>query len=313
MNLIRHVTFRQLQVFEAIARTNSFTAAAEELCLTQPTVSMQIKKLTDAATISLFDYVGKRLYLTDAGKELLTASREIFESMSRFEMTVADMKGVKQGKLSLTAVTTAEYFAPRILGAFSQRYPGIKVVLNVTNRESILRRLVNNEDDLYIVGLPPDRDLHITPFLDNPLVVLAPPNHTLVGKRRVSLKRLSNEPFVVREPGTGTSMSFNRLLEERGLTITVRMELGSNEAVKQAVIGGLGLTVLSRHAAVHELQSRELAVLDVEGFPIDHQWHIVYPTGKQLSVVAQTFFNYLLKEGKDIAEEHLNNSISQDE
>lgn len=309
---IKNVTFRQLQVFESIARTGSFTAAADELCLTQPTVSIQIKKLTESVTVPLFDHVGKKLQLTEAGKTLLDCCLTISNELARFEMTVANMKGIKQGTLRLTGVTTTEYFAPRILGAFAQKYPGINVVLNVTNRASVLEQLNNNADDLYIIGgLPPeDLNLHITPFLANPLVIIAPLNHPLMKKRKIPLKDIVNEPLVMREPETGTSMIFQKLLHDHGLNMVSRMVLGSNEAVKQAVIGGLGLSVLSRHAVVHEIVNRELVLLDVVGFPINHQWHIVYPSGKELSVVAHAFFNYLLDEGKQIAEAHLYGDFS---
>ena len=147
---MRHSTLRQLEVFEAIARLKSFTRAAEELFLTQPTVSMQIKKLTDEIGLPLFEQIGKKIYLTDAGKELYQTCLGIFEHFSRFEMIASDMKGLKSGKLRLAVVTTAKYFTPRLLGMFCQEYPGIDVALIVTNRERVLERLSSNQDDLYI-------------------------------------------------------------------------------------------------------------------------------------------------------------------
>jgi len=309
---IRNVTFRQLQVFESIVRNGSFTAAANELCLTQPTVSMQIKKLNESVTVPLFDYVGKKLQLTEAGKALLDSYLVISDELSRFEMTIANMKGIKQGTLRLTGVTTTEYFAPRILGAFAHKYPGINVVLNVTNRASVLERIDDNRDDLYIIGgvSPKNFNLHVTPFIENPLVIIAPLNHPLMKKRKIPLKKIVDEPFILREPETGTSVIFHQLLRENNLSVNSRMVLGSNEAVKQAVIGGLGLSILSKHAVVHEIVNRELVLLDIVGFPINHQWHIVYPEGKELSVVAQAFLNYLLGEGKEIAEAHLYGNLS---
>jgi DNA-binding transcriptional LysR family regulator len=264
---------------------------------------MQVKKLTDAVGLPLFEQVGKRIYLTGVGKELAAICREIFETFSRFDMVVADMKGLKRGRLRLAAVTTAEYFAPRLLGPFCQRYPGIDVSLEFTNRERMIERLTENLDDLYIFGQPPeDIDVTFRPFLENPLVVLAPREHPLVGKKLIPLKRLGEEPFLMREPGSGTRKAVQRLFDEHGLSLQVRMELGSNEAIKQAIIGGLGVSVLSRHTLVLEVATGQLAILDVEGFPIQRYWYAAYPMGKQLSVVARTFFTYLQEEAKRIAE-----------
>ncbi len=303
---MRHTTFRQLKVFEAIARHGSFTRAAEELYLTQPTVSMQIKKLTDAVGLPLLEQVGKRIFLTDAGRELRDTCREIFERLSRFEMTIAEMKGLKQGHLRLAVVTTAKYFAPRLLGPFCQRYPGIDLALKVTNRERVLERLAENLDDLYIIGQPPeDLDVEYRAFLENPLVVLAPANHPLAGRRRIPLERLVQEPFLVREPGSGTRAAFERLLADHGLALNIRMELGSNEAIKQAIVGGLGLSVLSRHTLALDAAMGGLAILDVEHFPIRRHWYVAWPAGKQPSVVARTFLEYLETAGRELGEEPL--------
>lgn len=299
----QHATFRQLEVFEAIARLGSFTRAAETLFLTQPTVSMQVKKLTDAIGLPLFEQVGKKVYLTDAGRQLHTTCREIFDSLSRFEMQVADMKGLKQGQLRLAVVTTAKYFAPRLLGPFYEKYPGIEVALKVTNRERVLERLQDNRDDLYIIGQPPEGiEVVAQAFLENPLVVLARNDHPLAGKKKIPLQRLAQEPFLVREAGSGTRKAVERLFEERGLTMKVRMELGSNEAIKQAIAGGLGVSVLSRHTIALDATSGVLTVLNVEHFPIRRQWYVAYPAGKQLSVVAQTFLDYLKSVGRSIGE-----------
>lgn len=289
-----HATLHQLKVFEATARHGSFTRAAEELFLTQPTVSMQVKQLTKAIGLPLFEQVGKRLYLTDAGRELYSTCQEIFQRLDQLEMTVADLKGMKQGKLRLAVITTTKYFMPRLLGPFCQRYPGIDVSLTVTNHERVIERLANNQDDLYVMSqLPENIDIKSHPFLENPLVVVAPYDHPLAGEKQVSLKRLAEEPFIMREPGSGTRGAFQKLLDSQKLTVKVRLELGSNEAIKQAVSGGLGLSVLSRHTLLPEAANTELTILDVEGFPIARQWYVVYLSGKQLSVVANTFLDYL--------------------
>lgn len=303
---MRHATLRQLKVFAAIARHLSFTRAAEELHLTQPTVSMQIKQLSETVGMPLFEQIGKRIHLTGTGKVLHATCREIFNSIERFEMDVANRKGLKKGHLKLAVITTAKYFVPRALGPFCQRYPGVEMSLKVTNREGILERLANNLDDLYILGQPPDNlEVVHEPFLGNPLVVIARHDHPLAGKRRIALERIAKEPFLMREPGSGTRMAAQRLFDKNRLKINIRMEIGSNEAIKQAIAGGLGISVLSRHTLALEGESGPLAVLDVQGFPIERHWYAVYPAGKQLSVVARAFYDYLLSEGKRVAESPL--------
>ncbi len=299
---MHQATLHQLKVFEAVARHNSFTRAAEELFLTQPTVSMQVKQLTKAVGLPLFDQVGKRLYLTEAGQQLLLASREIFDRLDQIEMTVADLKGLKQGKLRLAVITTAKYFVPRLLGPFCQKYPGIDIALQVTNHRGITERLGENLDDLYIVSqLPEGLNLSYHPVLENPLVVLAAASHPLVGQKQIPIESLADEPFIMREPGSGTRKSVQELFDRHGVSVKVRLELGSNEAIKQAIAGGLGISVLSRHTLALEGATEQLAILDVQEFPIQNQWYVIYPKGKQLSIVAQTFFEYLLQEAKEIA------------
>ncbi len=290
-----HLTLRQLKVFKAIAEHLSISRAAESLFLSQPAVSMQLKKLTDAVGLPLIEQVGKRVYLTPAGNVLYESCREISESLERLEMAIDDIQGLKQGRLRLAVVTTIEYFAPRVLGAFCDRYPGIEVELEVTNRKRLLDRLATNQDDLYILGQPPDGvDVEAQPFMPNPLVVMAARNHPLAGASHISLARLLEEPFILREPGSGTRKAAERLFESYGLSPKVRLELGSNEAIKQAVAGGLGVAVLSRHTLSLEGTESPLVVLDVEGFPLEKHWYLVYPKGKRLSVVAQRFYDHLL-------------------
>ena len=214
---MRNATLHQLKVFEAVARHTSFTRAAEELFLTQPTVSMQVKQLAKAVGLPLFEQVGKRLYLTQAGKELYTTCQEVFDRMSQFETSIAGLKGLKQGTLRISVVTTAKYVIPRLLGSFCQRYPGIDISLTVTNHERVLENLSTNRDDLYIISQPPDDlDIAIHPFLENPLVVLAWRSHPLAQERHIPLKRLAEEPFIMREPGSGTRQSVQRLFDGAG-------------------------------------------------------------------------------------------------
>ncbi len=299
--MLKHATLHQLKVFEEVARSGSFTKAAEEMFLSQPTVSQQIKQLTKAVGIPLFEQIGKRIYLTDAGKEVLSVCKDISEKMSQLEMTLADLKGLKQGNLRLAVITTAKYFVPRLLGQFRHRYPGIKIALQVTNRKQVLDRLSENVDDLYILGQPPEGlDINLRPILENALVAIAPSDHPLAGEKNIPLQRLAQEPFIIREAGSGTRMAVEQFFAENRVEMNVEMEIGSNEAIKHAIVGGLGISVLSRHVLALEGTRGPLTILDVEGFPIQRHWYIVYPSTKQLSVVASTFLEYLLNEGKQM-------------
>ncbi len=299
---MKHITLHQLEVFEALARSGSFTRAAEELFLTQPTVSQQIKQLTKAVGLPLFEMVGKRLYLTDAGKDVLTVSQDITERLSQLEMTLADLKGLKQGNLRLAVTTTAKYFVPRLLGAFRQCYPGIKIFLKVTNRQRLLERLTENRDDLYILGqLPSSLDINLCPFLENPLVAIAPHNHPLAQEKNIPLQRFAEEPFIMRESGSGTRMAVENFFAQNKATFNIEMEIGSNEAIKHAIVGGLGVSILSRYVLALDGAKHPLTILDVEGLPIQLHWYVVYPATKQLSIVARTFLEYLLDEGKCLA------------
>lgn len=303
LHALRGTSLRQLQVFEAVARHRSFSRAAEELFLAQPSVSVQVKKLSQALGLPLFEHIGKRIYLTEAGECLYDASRQVLDILTRAEMKAADLKGLKQGHLRLAVVTTAKYFAPRVLGVFCQRYPGVEVSLKVTNRERLLERLHANVDDLYIIGRPPESpDLHFEPFVANPLVVMAARNHPLAAETGISLARIAEEPFIIREQGSGTRMAVETLFTGRGLKPRIRMELGSNEAIKHAIAAGLGVAVLSRHTLALAGESGPLAILDVEGFPLPWHWYVGFPTGKELSVVARSFLDYLQGEGRAIAE-----------
>ncbi len=294
-----HTTFRQLEIFEAIARLGSFTRASEELYLTQPTVSMQMKKLTENVGAPLIEHIGKRIHLTADGQQLAQATREIFAILDRFTMSVAERRGLKQGKLSLMAITTASYFAPRLLGEFAKLYPGIDVSLRVTNKEQVLASIADNLDDLYFLGQPPeDIDVIATPIMDNPIVVLAAPDHPLAHARKIPLEQLAKESWLMREKGSGTRNAIERRFAESGIAVHPRLELGSNEAIKQAILAGLGISALSRHALALN-QPDQFAVLDVDGFPILRHWYAVYPAGRQLSVAARAFLDYLLGDGKD--------------
>ncbi|NOT17379.1 MAG: LysR family transcriptional regulator [Sulfuriferula sp.] len=303
---MRHATLHQLKIFEVVARNLSYTRAAEELHLTQPTVSIQLKQLTDIVGLALLEQVGKKIFLTDAGRELLALCHNIFDGIARFEMTTSNMKGIKAGKLRIAAISTSKYFIPRLLGPFYEKYPGIEISLKVTNRERLLQRLSNNEDDLYILGLPPEHmGIALEPFLENPLIVLAPRHHPLAGQKNIPAARIAQEPFLMRETGSGTRLATERFFKDAHLSLNIRMELGSNEAIKQAVAGGLGIAVLSAHTLALERNADELVVLDVAGFPIRRHWYVAHPTGKQLSLVALTFLDFLRTASRPMAERYM--------
>lgn len=288
-------TLHQLKVFSTVAKHGSFTRAADELNITQPTVSSQVKHLAKAVGLPLFEQIGKQLYLTEAGEALVETCREVFDRLENFEMRVADLKGMKRGKLRLAAVTTTKYFVPRLLGAFCGTYPEIDISLQVTNHQHIMQRMANNEDDLYILSHPPeDIDLEVRKFLENPLVVVAKSDHPLAGKHNIPIKDLNGEPFISREAGSGTRRAVQELFNQQKISVRVRLELGSNEAIKQAIAGGLGISVLSKHSLFAEELQRELTILDVRKFPIERYWYVAYLSSKQLSAIAQTFLEYLL-------------------
>jgi len=303
--LARRISLRQLQVFEAVARLLSFTRAAEELFLAQPTVSMQIKKLESDIGLALTEQIGKKISLTDAGKALQQASRDILDTLGRFEMEVDDQKGLKTGQLRIAVVTTAKYFAPRLLGKFCQLYPGINVFLEVTNREHILERMSRNLDDLYLIGKPPEStELEFQPYLPNPMVVVAPANHRLANRKTIALSEIAPEYFILREQGSGTRIALETLFADAGYKIKVRMELGSNEAIKQGISGGLGISLLSQHTLTSG-DLNELAILDVEGFPVSWQWYVGHPRRKRLSVVAKTFIDFMYQHGPSLLPENI--------
>lgn len=289
-----HVTLRQLKVFEAVARLRSFSRAAEELHVTQPTVSKQIRLLNEEIGLPLFEQIGKKIYLTEAGEQLRATCGDWLETWGRFEQSIADLNGLRQGKLKIAAVTTTKFFMPRVLGPFCAEYPGIDIAMAVINRDRLLERLARNEDDLYIMGVPPEgRDIESEPLLENPLVVIASPDHPLAERKRIPFARLGKEEFLVREQGSGTRITMENIFAQKKTPLNVRMELGSNEAIKQAVAGGLGLGMISRSTLHANIAADDLAVLDVQGFPLKRYWYVVRPKGKQLSIVARTFLEFL--------------------
>lgn len=291
------VTLRQLEVFEAVARLESFTRAAESLHLSQPGVSMQIKQLEESIGLPLFEQLGKKIHLTAAGLEMYNYSLSIGQLLNEAEAVIEELKGVQSGRLAISVATTASHFATRLLAAFSQQYEGVTISLDITNRESLRLQLDNNEPDLVIMGQPPEGvDVESTTFMENHLVMIAPADHLLANEKNIPLSRFSNEQFVVRETGSGTRSAIERFFNEHGVSFNTGIEMSSNEAIKQAVEADLGLGIVSIHTLELELETHRLVILDVEDFPIIRHWHIVQRSGKRLSPVALAFKNFVLAE-----------------
>ncbi len=299
--LARTTTLRQLQILLAVARHGGYTRAAEALHLTQPTVSMQVKKLSDNIGLPLFEQRGKKLQPTIAGIKTLAASQDILNRLELLGGEITSLTGEMKGELHIAVVTTAKYFMPHLLGVFVHRYPDVQPRLFVTNREKVLQRLQENQDDLLIMGkVPEELDVAATPFLDNDLVVIAPPGHHLANKRAIHLKQLLNERFLLRESGSGTRLAMDKLFSDHNLTLTPYMELGSIEAIKQAVMAGLGISVMSRYNLRLELDSSKMCILDVKGFPLRRHWFAVHASQQKLSLVSQTFLDFIRSEGSQI-------------
>jgi DNA-binding transcriptional LysR family regulator len=303
---LRHGMLPQLAVFESAARLGSFTRAAEALHMAQPTVSSQLKKLSDTLGMPLFEQIGKKVHLTSAGSALLEGCRGVFDSLDRIESALAGLRGLDGGRLRLAVSTTGKYFAPRLLGEFVRRYPKLDVSLQIHNRQGLVDRLARNEDDLYIFANPPvDQEVVCQPILANPMVLFARADHPLAQRRRIPFAALAAEPFLMREPGSGTRLVAYGVFDRHGLEPRVRMELSTNEAIKQAILAGLGVSILSRYTLGLDTGQRELAVLDVEGLPIERQWQFVYPVGKQVAPAARAFMDFVRAEAKQLVQDHL--------
>ncbi len=301
---MKNATLRQLKVFETAARHLSFTRAAEELHLTQPAVSTQVKELQGHAGLPLFEQLGRKIYLTQAGVELLHYSRAIMQQFREAEEAMQQLKGAAGGKLNVAVISAGDYFFPRLLAQFSRLHQGVILHLTVHNRAELLHQLAENLTDLAIMGRPPsDMDTVNEPFAPHPYVIVAPPTHPLAAQRRIPLAALARERFIVREKGsdTWTSMaqSFARWLPK----LNIGMEIRSTETIKQAVIAGLGISFLSAHTVTLERQVGNLIVLDVQGFPMMLNWYVVHRKQKRLSPVASAFKDFLMREGASLIEE----------
>lgn len=294
-----HFTLRQLQVFAAAARHLSHSRAAEELHLSQPAVSMQIKQLEQSIGLPLFEQVGKQIHLTEAGHEMVRYSRNIAQQLEEMDAVFDEMKGMERGQLNISLVSTANYFMPKLLAKFIQAHPNINVILHVANRDAVIKQLEDNAADLAITGQPPeDANMMSQVFMQNPLVVIAAPSHPLANLHNIQPEQLAGETFLLREQGSGTRDVMERFFTSNQLAKPRSMEMHTNEAIKQSVQAGMGLSITSLHGIELKLETKRLTILDVENFPIMRYWHIVHRANKRLSVAAQAFKQFLLTEAE---------------
>jgi LysR family transcriptional regulator, low CO2-responsive transcriptional regulator len=297
-----HLTLRQLQIFESAARQLSYSRAASELYLSQPAVSMQIRQAEETIGLPLFEQAGKKLYLTEAGRELLHYSRSILQQMQEMEAVFAEMKGLEHGQFNIAVVSTANYFMPQLLAKFIRQHPKIAVNLSVANRDSVIKQLDENIADLAIMGLPPEgADMVSQAFMPNPLVVIAAPDHPLAKQKKIQPRQLASETFLLREMGSGTRGVVERFFTAHKLPLPTHMEMDTNEAIKQSVSAHIGIGIISHHGIELELETKRLCVLDVAGFPIVRDWHIVQRKNKRLSTAANAFRDFLLEEAARMA------------
>jgi DNA-binding transcriptional LysR family regulator len=301
---MRGVTIRQLQIFVAAAAHLSFARTSEQLHLTQAAVSLQIKQLEELAGLPLFERRGRRVFLTEAGEHLLRYAQQILDALKDADAAISALKGMRGGRIRVGVVSTAKYFAPGLVARFQQRYPGVRVSLSVNNREIVVRELERDEIDVAIMGQPPPRlETEAIAFADHPLVVIAPPAHPLAGARRIALATLATETFLVREPGSGTRSSMERLFAERGFEPKIGNVMPSNETIKQAVMAGMGLAFLSRHTIGLEVQAGRLVELDVVGLPLMRRWYVVRRARRFASTATSAFVEFVVESAPGLLAE----------
>ena len=294
-----NITFRQLRLFLALADTGSVSGAARVMHVTQPTASMQLKEVSEAIGLPLYEVISRKVYLTSVGEELARTARAMASEWNAFEQQMDGLKGLTRGQLKVAVVSTAKYFIPRLLGTFCAKYPEIEIALEVLNRDGVVKRLENNLDDLYIMSQPPlHLEIEDEVLMPNPLLLIAPIEHRLAKRRSITLDQLQEEKFIFREKGSGTRMATDQHFKKLKFRPEVRLELGSNEAIKQAVLGNLGLAVLSKYALGEPGDPHDVAILKCKDFPIDSRWHIVRPRGKKLSPIAGIFKKHLVEHAK---------------
>jgi DNA-binding transcriptional LysR family regulator len=296
------MTLHQLRIFLAVARHNSYSRAAEELHLTQPAVSAQVRELERGLDATFFERVGRTIVLTEAGKELHSYAQQVCALIDEARLVMEELDELKRGRIALAAVSTAgAYVLPSLLEAFRRRHPGITVSLEVANRATVQRRLFQNEVDLIVMGRPPEALPHVAePFLADELVLIASPAHPLAKTKKIPVERLARELFIAREVGSGTRLNADEFFRQQGVKASVGMELGDTSAVKEAVAAGLGVALVSRHAIRMEVALGRLVVLDVKGLPLRRQWYVVHRQDKRLSRAATAFKAFLLTSAEEV-------------
>jgi DNA-binding transcriptional LysR family regulator len=296
---VKNATLRQLRVFESAARHLSVTRAAEELHLTPPAVSIQIRLLEGHANAMLFERTGRRLRLTHAGEEALARAREILGLVRDAEEAIASLGSVEGGVLDVGVINAGDYFFPWLVAAFRERHPGMGLRLTVANRDELLALLTDHRVDLAVMSYPPTQpDFSVLRFAPHPHVIVAPPSHPLVRRRSVSLEVVAREPLITREPGSATHLAMDQAFAEARIAPRVDMEIASNETIKQAVAAGFGLGFLSAHAVQLELELGRLAIVPVKGFPVMRLWYVVQVRGRRLPRVAEAFREFLVADGE---------------
>ena len=289
---LRHATLRQLQIFSVAARRLSFARAAEELHLTQAAISLQIRQLEEVAGSELFERIGKRVFLTEAGEVLVEQVARIQRALDEADEALAALRG--GGRVAVAAVSTAEYFAPALLSQFRTVNPEVRLRLLIDNREAVLRLLAGNAVDLAIMGRPPaDLDVEATVLASNPLVFIASAAHPLASRRGIGVDELAAEPLIARESGSGTRSAMEEFFAAHAQRPSIGMEMGSNDAIKQAVVAGLGLGFVSRHTLGLELSAGRLAILDVADTPVLRHWHLVRLRSKRQTAVLAAFWDFI--------------------
>jgi LysR family transcriptional regulator, low CO2-responsive transcriptional regulator len=303
---MKHATLRQLKVFETVARRMSFSRAADELHLTQPAVSIQVKTLEQHAGVALFEQLGKKIFLTPAGTELLYLSRTIIQKFQEAEEAMSQFKGVAGGQLNVAVISAGDYFFPRLLVEFAHRHANVSFNFAVYNRQELLVELAENRTDLAIMVRPPDAleaDTVNVPFAPHPYVIVAASDHPLVREKALTQADVLREPFIVREVGSDTRKSMEEGLAGHFHELKIAMEIKSTETIKQAVIAGMGISFLSAHTIGREIQAGSLAVLNVLGFPRMLNWYVVHRREKRLPPVAEAFKRFLIADGAALIEQ----------
>ncbi|MCU0773697.1 MAG: LysR substrate-binding domain-containing protein [Ideonella sp.] len=295
------VTLRQLRVLVAVARHLSVTRAAEELGLTPPAVSMQLKALERQVGLPLFDRTGRAVTLTSTGEYLLSYARRVLATLKDADDAMARLRGLQGGRVTIGIVGTAQYFMPRLVADFQADHPGVDLQLRAGPRDLVVTLLQRHEVDLAVMGRPPrDAATHAEPFALHPHVLVTPPRHPFATMPQVPLVALAREGFIVREPGSGTRAAFDEFGAEHQLVPRVLMEMDANETIKQAVMAGMGVSLLSLHTVGLELQHGLLATPEVEGLPIVRRWYVVRNQGKLLSPAAEALHDFVLQRGEGL-------------